>query len=69
MADTPGNNLARYWKRGKGALRIRWGTPGDWTRCQRLLRKHVGNERAKRICSQWHRDTTGLWTGDRRHVS
>lgn len=61
------NNLERYWKRGKGAARIRWGTPGDWTRCHRFIRKHVGSARAKRICAQWHRDTTGMWPGDKRN--
>lgn len=69
MVDmTPGdNNLEAYWKRGEGALKIRWGTPGDWTRCHRNLVKHVGPERAARICSQWHKDMTGMWTGDAAH--
>lgn len=67
MVDlTPGdNNLTRYWKRGKGALKIRWGTPGDWTRCYRQLRKHVGSERAKRMCAQWHHDVTRVWPGSK----
>ena len=25
--------LRRYWTVGKGGLKIRWNTPGDWTRC------------------------------------
>lgn len=61
------NNLEYYWKYGEGALRIRWGTDGDWTRCHRQLRKHVGDERARRICSQWHRDMNGFWPGDSRN--
>jgi hypothetical protein len=61
------NNLENYWKRGEGAAKIRWGTPGDWTRCQRNLREHVGPERAKRICAQWHRDMNGFWPGDDRN--
>ncbi|MFF2650596.1 NUDIX hydrolase [Streptomyces sp. NPDC058045] len=61
------NNLEEYWKRGAGAARIRWGTPGDWTRCHRFLIKHVGDERARRICSEWHHDVTGLWPGDSRN--
>lgn len=61
------NNLENYWKRGKGAAKIRWGTPGDWTRCYRNIRKHVANERAKRICAQWHRDVTGVWPGDKKN--
>lgn len=59
------NNLERYWKTGAGAAKIRWGTPGDWTRCKRHLTKRVGDERARRICAQWHHETTGLWPGDR----
>lgn len=57
------NNLEKYWKFGKGAARIRWGTKGDFTRCQRYLRKHVGSERANRICAQWHHDKNGIWPG------
>ena len=64
MAD---GNLERYWKTGKGAAIIRWGTPGDWTRCQRRLTKYVGSERAKRICQQWHKEVTGVYTGDKRN--
>jgi hypothetical protein len=59
------NNLEEYWKHGEGAAKIRWGTPGDWTRCHAHLAKHVGSERAKRICAQWHHDTTGVWPGSR----
>lgn len=66
MADNE-NNLERFWKHGEGALKIRWGTPGDFTRCVRELDEHVGTERAKRICAQWHHDTTGMWPGDRRN--
>ena len=57
------NNLERYWKIGPGAAKIRWGTPGDWTRCTRQLVKHVGPERAKRICAQWHHEQLGIWPG------
>jgi hypothetical protein len=62
-----GENLENYWKRGAGAIKIRWGTPGDFTRCVSNLDKHVGNERAKRICAQWHHDMNGFWPGDRRN--
>lgn len=72
MADKPGNggggnSLKRYWTVGQGAIKIRWGTPGDFTRCERELREHVGSERAKRICAQWHHDVTGMWPGDSRN--
>ena len=33
--------LRQYWLHGKGALKIRWGTPGAWTRCHRLLSKYM----------------------------
>ena len=61
------NALERFWKFGRGALRIRWGTPGDWTRCHRQLIEHVGDNRARRICAQWHMEMTGMWPGDRRN--
>lgn len=69
MADVnPGDGaLERYWKAGKGASLIAWGTPGDHTRCSAALAKHVGPERAKRICAQWHRDMVGFWPGDKRN--
>ena len=31
--------LRKYWTVGKGALKIRWGTEGDWTRCVEQLTK------------------------------
>lgn len=65
MADR--NQLKLYWTTGPGALRIRWGTPGDWTRCVRHLTEHVGPDRARRICQTWHHDVTGVYTGDRRN--
>ena len=67
MANADMGELERYWKVGEGAMKIRWGTSGDWTRCQRQLRKHVGSERAKRICAQWHYDVNKFWPGDRRN--
>lgn len=59
------NNIEHWWKTGEGALRIRWGTPGDWGRCHRHLVEHVGDERARRICAQWHHEVTGRWPGDK----
>ena len=59
--------LRRYWTRGKGALKIRWGTPGDWTRCVRQLRKYMG-PRAKGYCQLRHKEVTGVYTGDKRNV-
>lgn len=62
------NNLEEYWKTGEGAASVRWGTPGDFTRCVNHLEKHVG-ERANRICAQWHHDMNGIWPGDKRNHS
>lgn len=59
-------HLRRYWTTGKGGLKIRWGTPGDWRRCVRQLSKHLG-PRAKGYCALRHKEMTGMWPGDRRN--
>ncbi len=59
-------NLRRYWTVGKGGLKIRWNTPGDWTRCYRQLKKYMG-PRAKGYCSLRHHEMTGMWPGDKRN--
>jgi hypothetical protein len=59
--------LRRYWTRGKGALKIRWGTPGDWTRCVRQLSKYMG-PRAKGYCQLRHKEVTGVYTGSKKNV-
>ena len=49
MVDTGGGQrhpgstarLKLYWTRGKGAAAIRWGTPGDHTRCVRLIQEAI----------------------------
>ena len=58
--------LRRYWTKGRGGMKIRWNTPGDWTRCVRYLRKYMG-PRAKGYCALRHKEMTGMWTGDKRH--
>jgi hypothetical protein len=59
--------LRHYWTKGKGALKIRWNTGGDWYRCVRYLTKYLG-PRAKGYCALRHKEVTGMWTGDRRHL-
>lgn len=59
--------LRRYWTIGKGGLKIRWNTPGDWTRCNRQLRKYMG-PRAKGYCANRHKEMTGVWPGDKRNI-
>jgi len=43
--------LKEYWAHGKGAAKIRWGTPGDHTRCVEQLRKYVGPEAVHGLCT------------------
>jgi hypothetical protein len=59
--------LRRYWTVGKGGLKIRWGTGGDWTRCNRYLKKYMG-PRAKGYCALRHKEMTGVWPGDKRNA-
>lgn len=43
--------LRQYWTVGEGGLmKIRWGTPGSWTRCHRHLTKYLG-PRAAGYCT------------------
>lgn len=53
--------LRRYWVRGEGAAKIRWGQGGDWKRCVRLLSKHMG-VRAKGYCQLRHKEALGYYT-------
>lgn len=59
--------LRRYWASGPGAAKIRWGTPGDWTRCTRQLHKYMGS-RAKGYCQLLRRRATGVYTGSKANV-
>lgn len=43
--------LKRYWTIGRGAAKIRWGTPGSWRRCYRHLVKYVGPKIAPGYCT------------------
>jgi len=58
--------LRKYWTVGKGGLKIRWNTPGDWTRCVRNLKKYLG-PRAKGYCALRHKEMDGFWPGDKRN--
>lgn len=59
--------LRRYWTVGPGGAKIRWNTPGDWTRCVRHLGKFLG-PRAKGYCQLRHKEMTGMFTGDKIHL-
>ena len=58
--------LRRYWTVGKGGLKIRWNSPGDWTRCHKYLSKYLG-PRSKGYCALRHKEMTGMWPGDKRN--
>lgn len=60
-------HLRKYWVRGKGAVKIAWGAPGDFTRCVRQLQKYLG-ARAPGYCAKRHRETVGYWPGDKRNT-
>jgi hypothetical protein len=53
--------LRAYWTIGKGALKIRWGTPGDLTRCHRHLSKYVGPQRAWGLAQSYHKTLFGVY--------
>lgn len=55
--------LVRYWTAGPGAVRIRWGTDGDFDRCVRELSKYVGPGIVKGLCSNMHVRATGARPG------
>jgi hypothetical protein len=69
MAARRGNaeTLRKYWsKGGEGGKRIKWGTRGDFRRCNRLLKKYLG-PRAAGFCQRLHFRNVGYYTGDRRN--
>lgn len=60
--------LRRYWTVGVGGQKIRWGMPGDWTRCVQQLTEHLG-PRAKGYCALRHKEMNGYYPGDKRNKS
>lgn len=58
MAEDNGARMLKaYWTRGKGALKIRWGTPGDFDRCVKHLRDKVSDPEG--LCNTYHQAATG----------
>lgn len=57
--------LRRYWTKGQGAIRIAWGSEGDWRRCVANLDKHMTD--AKGYCAELHHEVLGYWPGDKRN--
>lgn len=55
--------LRRYWTKGAGAAKIRWGIPGDFNRCRRQLAKYVKPQYLSGYCANRHYDALGFWPG------
>jgi hypothetical protein len=55
--------LMRYWAEGEGALKIGWGTPGDFARCEVELGKYVPPTMLAGLCSNLHKRATGARPG------
>lgn len=66
MAATPEalkatERLMEYWSHGKGAVKIRWGTDGDFKRCVRQLSKYVSDPEG--LCNHLHQRALGAPPG------
>jgi hypothetical protein len=60
----PTARIRRYWVRGKGAAKIRWGEPGDFNRCRMQLAKYVQNpDWLAGLCANMHKEAIGVWPG------
>jgi hypothetical protein len=60
----PTARIRRYWVRGKGAAKIRWGMPGDFNRCRMQLAKYVQNpDWLAGLCANMHKEAIGVWPG------
>jgi hypothetical protein len=57
------NRLRKYWTKGKGALKIRWGIPGDFNRCRQQLAKYIKPQYLNGYCANRHYDALGFWPG------
>ena len=60
----PTKHITSYWVDGRGALKIKWGAPGDFNRCRRQLVKYVQNpEWLAGLCANLHYRALGVWPG------
>lgn len=56
--------LRRYWTKGPGAAKIKWGVPGDFNRCRKQLAKYVQNpDYLAGTCANMHKEALGVWPG------
>lgn len=60
------SRLRRYWTKGKGAAKVRWGTPGDFRRARRLLAKYIAPQYLNGTVANLHFEATGTWPGVKR---
>jgi hypothetical protein len=60
----PTRRITDYWVDGPGALKIKWGAPGDFNRCRRQLIKYVQNpEWLAGLCANLHYRALRVWPG------
>lgn len=57
--------LKRYWTKNPEGLSKWVDKPHPWTALYRELKRHMPDELAKRVASQWFRDVKGYWPGSR----
>lgn len=60
--------LKDYWLHGKGAAKIRWGTPGAFDRCVRNLRDEFPQD-TEGLCANLYHEATGRWPGAKKSSS
>lgn len=59
------NNLKDYWTKGEGLAK--WVDHAHpWTELYNHLKKHMPNEMAKRVASEWYHEVKGHWPGEKR---
>jgi hypothetical protein len=66
--DPRAEKLREYWAHGEGVKKWRPGTPGDFMRLVRHLRKYVQNPHIlKGLAANIHHMATGTWPGPHAH--
>jgi hypothetical protein len=64
----PTRRITDYWVDGRGALKIRWGAPGDFNRCRLQLVKYVQNPQwLAGLCANLHYRALRTWPGRGAH--
>jgi len=65
---SPGEaRLKRYWGWGEGALKIKWGVPGDFNRCRREVGRYIQGRKLDGFCANLHKAVLGYWPGQGPH--